>query len=192
MNNPKHLFLGGARSGKSALAEACVAAWLEANPQGQVVYVATAQIWDEEMRARVALHRQRRPAVWQLLEEPMQLAERLKQLDQQAKGQPLCVMVDCLTLWLTNQLCQTDVADDGAEVLAAAAAAGAAIEQLLGSVQAFTGALVLVSNEVGSGIVPMGRLSRQFQDLSGSMNQQLAQVCEQVTLAVAGLPVKVK
>lgn len=189
----KHLFLGGARSGKSALAETDVYAWLQAHPHGRVIYVATAQVWDDEMRDRIELHRQRRPETWHLVEEPMQLATLLDRYnEQQSDHQPLCIMVDCLTLWLTNQLCQVDVADDSAAVAQAAAGARRAMEQLLESVQRFSGALVMVSNEVGSGIVPMGKLSRQFQDLSGAMNQQLAQVCDKVTLAVAGLPVSVK
>lgn len=189
----KHLFLGGARSGKSALAETDVYAWLLAHPHGRVIYVATAQIWDDEMRDRVALHRQRRPDTWQLVEEPMQLARLLDQYEQQQTDeQPLCIMVDCLTLWLTNQLCQIDVGDDSVAVKQAAENAQRALDELLESVKNFSGALVMVSNEVGSGIVPMGKLSRQFQDLSGTMNQALAQVCDKVTLAVAGLPVKVK
>ncbi len=189
----KHLFLGGARSGKSALAETDVYAWLQAHPHGRVIYVATAQVWDEEMRDRVALHRQRRPDTWQLIEEPMQLAQLLDAHGQmQADERPLCIMVDCLTLWLTNQLCQIDLDDDSVAVKHAAEGAQRAIDELLHSVQEFPGALVMVSNEVGSGIVPMGKLSRQFQDLSGTMNQALAQLCDRVTLAVAGLPVKVK
>lgn len=193
MMNDKHLFLGGARSGKSALAETDVYAWLRAYPYGQVVYVATAQVWDDEMRDRVEQHRMRRPDTWHLVEEPMQLAALLDHYDQQHKdSEPVCIMVDCLTLWLTNHLCQIDVADDNDAVAHAAKGAQQAIDQLLQAVKRFSGALVLVSNEVGSGIVPMGKLSRQFQDLSGTMNQQLAVVCDKVTLAVAGLPVKVK
>lgn len=189
----KHLFLGGARSGKSALAETDVYAWLQAHPSGRVIYVATAQVWDEEMRDRVELHRQRRPETWQLIEEPMQLAALLDRYgQQQSNDQPICIMVDCLTLWLTNQLCQVDVDDDTAAVAHAAEKASRAIAKLLEAVKRFSGALVMVSNEVGSGIVPLGKLSRQFQDLSGTMNQRLAQECDKVTLAVAGLPVKVK
>ena len=188
-----HLFLGGARSGKSTMAEKYATDWLQDNPQGRVLYIATAQVLDEEMQHRVALHQQGRPATWELIEEPLALAQLLRQYQQQASpAAPLCVLVDCLTLWLSNQLCQVDVDDDSALVAHATTNTAAALEQLVASVAEFTGTLLLVSNEVGSGIVPLGKLSRQFQDLAGMMNQRLAQVCDKVTLVVAGLPVTVK
>ncbi|MDP6969459.1 MAG: bifunctional adenosylcobinamide kinase/adenosylcobinamide-phosphate guanylyltransferase [Gammaproteobacteria bacterium] len=182
----RHLYLGGARSGKSKLAEAAAHLWLQQHPTGRVVYIATAQIWDQEMQARIDLHQQRRPASWQLLEQPLQLADTLAQLQTQS-DQPTCVLVDCLTLWLSNQLCQT-----GTEETNSASLAEQAIAELVARVSGYNGPLLLVSNEVGSGIVPMGELSRQFQDLSGLMNQRLAEVCDKVTLAVAGLPMVVK
>lgn len=189
----KHLFLGGARSGKSTMAEKYAADWLQDNPQGRVVYVATAQVLDDEMQHRVTLHRQGRPDTWELVEEPLALAQVLQQIDQQASPTaPVCVLVDCLTLWLSNQLCQVDVGDESALVAHAATNTTAAIDELVARVTDFTGTLLIVSNEVGSGIVPLGKLSRQFQDLAGIMNQRLARVCDKVTLVVAGLPVTVK
>ena len=181
----RHLYLGGARSGKSVLAENAAQAWLQDNPNGLVVYVATAQVWDKEMQVRVNKHQQRRPENWQLVEEPLQLAAVLKAKSHAAT--PTCVLVDCLTLWLTNQLCQ-QVGDD----MEAQTLAEQAVHELARVVKNYSGQLLLVSNEVGSGIVPMGELSRQFQDLSGLMNQTIAGVCDKATLAVAGMPLVLK
>ncbi|MEJ6631957.1 MAG: bifunctional adenosylcobinamide kinase/adenosylcobinamide-phosphate guanylyltransferase [Gammaproteobacteria bacterium] len=171
----RQLFLGGARSGKSSLAEQAATATGLA-----VIYVATAEVHHSEgagsMAQRVAIHKRRRPNHWRLVEQPLTLSETLFELDQE----PCCVLVDCLTLWLSNHLC-TEAAD-----------LDALLEQLIGQVERTQHHLILVSNEVGSGIVPMGELSRQFQDYSGLMNQQLAKVCDAVTLVVAGLPLHLK
>ncbi|MDC9720701.1 MAG: bifunctional adenosylcobinamide kinase/adenosylcobinamide-phosphate guanylyltransferase [Gammaproteobacteria bacterium] len=171
----RQLFLGGARSGKSTLAEqAAIKSGL------QVVYVATAEIKAHgeqgSMASRVAIHQQRRPKHWRLVEEPLALSRTLADLDQD----PCCVLVDCLTLWLSNHLFTNTV---DIEVV---------MDELIEQVVNTRHQLILVSNEVGSGIVPMGELSRQFQDYSGLMNQRLAQVCDEVTLAVAGLPLNLK
>ena len=171
----RQLFLGGARSGKSSLAEQAAM-----NSGLEVVYVATAQVSKlnepGSMAARVAIHKERRPSHWGLVEEPLALSQILLDLDQA----PRCVLVDCLTLWLSNHLCAEDNDVDSA------------LEALVSQVTQTRHHLILVSNEVGSGIVPMGELSRQFQDYSGLMNQRLAQVCDEVTLAVAGLPLSLK
>jgi adenosylcobinamide kinase/adenosylcobinamide-phosphate guanylyltransferase len=171
----RQLFLGGARSGKSGLAEQ--AAMDSGLP---VIYLATAQVSHSgeygSMAQRVAIHKQRRPDDWRLIEEPLALSETMAKLDQQ----PCCVLVDCLTLWLSNHLCG-EVGD-----------IDVSLEQLIEQVSQTRHHLILVSNEVGSGIVPMGELSRQFQDYSGLMNQRLAKVCDEVTLAVAGLPLTLK
>ena len=189
----KHLFLGGARSGKSTRAEQAASEWLHNNPGGKVVYIATAQVLDEEMQQRVAHHRQSRPEHWELVEEPLALAELLDQYKQgYTLDAPVCVLVDCLTLWLSNQLCQVDVADDSMLANHVADDTKQAIDQLVASVEKFPATLLLVSNEVGSGIVPLGKLSRVFQDLSGMMNQHLAKVSDKVTLVVAGLPMVLK
>ncbi len=171
----RQLFLGGARSGKSSLAEQ--AAMGSGLP---VIYLATAQVSNSDeygsMAQRVAIHKQRRPEHWRLIEEPLALSETIAKLDQR----PCCVLVDCLTLWLSNHLCSETGDIDGS------------LDQLIEQVSHTRHHLILVSNEVGSGIVPMGELSRQFQDYSGLMNQRLAKVCDEVTLAVAGLPLNLK
>ncbi len=164
----RELILGGARSGKSALAERL------AEASGlQVVYVATAAAEDGEMEQRIACHRQRRPAVWQTLEAPLRLAEVLAA--ESAPGR--CLLVDCLTLWLSNLL----LLEEGARLETER-------DELLRVVPQLPGRLILVSNEVGMGIVPMGELSRRFQDESGWLHQSLAVCCDRVVMMVAGLP----
>ena len=166
------LILGGARSGKSALAErlAC--------ESGQaVVYIATAQAHDEEMAARIAHHRDRRPAHWQSVEEPLALAYTLR-----AYARPdRCVLVDCLTLWLSNLLGNADDKRLGHEW-----------DALLNVLPALPGELLFVSNEVGLGVVPMGELTRRFVDEAGRLHQAMAARCERVLFVAAGLPLPLK
>ncbi|MHA6205323.1 bifunctional adenosylcobinamide kinase/adenosylcobinamide-phosphate guanylyltransferase [Dyella soli] len=166
------LILGGARSGKSALAEQMVTA----TGHG-VVYIATAQAHDEEMAARIAHHRSRRPGHWQIVEEPLALADALR-----AHARPgSCVLVDCLTLWLSNLLGAADPS-----CLARERAA------LLDVLPLLAGQVVLVSNEVGLGVVPLGELSRRFVDEAGRLHQALAARCERVLFVAAGLPLVMK
>ena len=167
-----HLVLGGARSGKSSHAENLVARFA-----GPYIYVATAQVLDEEMRERVDKHRERRGSGWQTVETPLDLPGTLKEL--RSTGRP--VLVDCLTLWLSNLLLQED-SDRHEE----------RVEALCRRIQEADHPLVLVSNEVGSGIVPENALARRFRDLAGFANQRVAEACRRVTLVVAGLPVKLK
>jgi adenosylcobinamide kinase/adenosylcobinamide-phosphate guanylyltransferase len=167
-----HLILGGARSGKSRLAEKLIGE----NP-GSYVYVATAQILDEEMRRRVELHRERRGPHWTTIECPIQLVTLLDRLESEHRP----VLVDCLTLWISNLLLSEGIASPESH-----------IEALSSIVRRTSYPLVLVSNEVGSGIVPDNALARRFRDLSGFANQSLAEVCPRVTLVVAGLPVNLK
>jgi adenosylcobinamide kinase / adenosylcobinamide-phosphate guanylyltransferase len=168
-----HLILGGARSGKSRYAEE-QAKKIALTNQQSLVYVATAAIRsDGEMKYRVVLHQQRRDSSWCLIEEPLHLAAILDEATAQQ-----CVLVDCLTLWLTNGLMD----DCWDEVKTA----------LLVSLKKTSATVFFVSNEVGSGIVPMGELSRQFVDEAGCLHQQLAELCEKVTLVVAGLPLSLK
>lgn len=165
------LVLGGARSGKSRYAEALCRA-----ESGERVYIATAEAWDEEMRARVALHKAERAGDgWRTIEETMDLAGVLAR--EGAPGRVL--LVDCLTLWLTNHLLA------GSDV-------EAEISRLADAVSARPGRLVLVANEVGFGIVPENGLARQFRDHAGRLNQRIAAAADAVTLVVAGLPVSVK
>lgn len=166
------LILGGARSGKSALAERLAAA-----TEHPVAYIATAQAHDEEMAARIAHHRARRPAHWQSVEEPLALADALR-----AHARPgSCVLVDCLTLWLSNLLGADDPARFARER-----------EALLEALPTLPGQVLLVSNEVGLGVVPMGELSRRFVDEAGRLHQALATRCERVLFVAAGLPLVLK
>jgi adenosylcobinamide kinase/adenosylcobinamide-phosphate guanylyltransferase len=163
---PLTLVLGGARSGKSRHAEALVTAL-----PGPWRYVATAQAFDAEMRARIAEHRAARPAGWTTIEAPLDLAGAL------ATDRP--VLVDCLTLWLTNLLLgERDIA-----------AATVALDAALDAREAAT---VLVSNEVGLGIVPDNALARAFRDAAGRLHQHLAARADSVVFLVAGLPMRVK
>jgi adenosylcobinamide kinase/adenosylcobinamide-phosphate guanylyltransferase len=162
------LVLGGARSGKSGYAESLVMAtpppW---------VYVATAQAMDDEMADRIAHHRRRRGAGWHTIEAPHALADAI---DAAPAG---AILVDCLTLWLTNRmLAEADIDAETGHVEAALARRG--------------GLAVLVSNEVGFGIVPENALARRFRDLQGRLNQRLATRADRVVLVVAGLPLIVK
>lgn len=170
----KQLILGGARSGKSALAER-----LAKESEGKVVYIATSALIDDdpEMLERIARHRDRRPKAWALIEETFYLADAI-QINQSPDN---CIIVDCLTLWLSNLLLQ----DEGKYFEQQKAA-------LISLLHEFQGNLILVGNEVGMGIVPMGELSRLFQDESGRLHQQLAAVCDRVILTVAGLPLVMK
>ena len=164
----KELILGGARSGKSALAERL------AQQSGQaVLYLATATAGDAEMSERILHHRQRRPSHWQLLEEPIELAASL----QQHASPDTTILVDCLTLWLTNLLLQ-----ESNELFEQQRQA------LLDCLPGLPGRIILVSNEVGLGVVPMGELSRRYVDEAGRLHQALASICDRVTLVVAGLP----
>ncbi|MBN0977976.1 bifunctional adenosylcobinamide kinase/adenosylcobinamide-phosphate guanylyltransferase [Pseudomonas hygromyciniae] len=166
------LILGGARSGKSRLAEK-----LASDSAMSVTYIATSQPQDGEMNARVALHRQRRPSHWGLIEEPLELARVLR--EHAAPGQ--CLLVDCLTLWLTNLLMLDDPQRLGVER-----------EQLLDCLASLPGEIIFVSNETGLGVVPLGELTRRYVDEAGWLHQALAERCQRVVLTVAGLPLTLK
>ena len=166
----KELILGGARSGKSALAER-----LAAESGLDVVYIATATAGDAEMAGRIAHHRERRPAAWELVEEPSHLAAALRN----AAAPGRCLLVDCLTLWLNNV-----IADEALFQQERAA--------LLETLPALPGRVILVSNEVGMGIVPLGELTRRYCDEAGRLHQELAQLCDRVTFVAAGLPLVLK
>ncbi len=171
MTQPRStLILGGARSGKSTHGES-----LAEGHKGPRVYIATAQAYDGEMTSRIAAHVARRGPAWRTVEEPLELAAAIVAAD---KGDNF-ILVDCITLWLTNMLLgEHDIA--------------AHTERLLEVVGGCKGPLVLVSNEVGLGIVPENALARRFRDEAGVLNQKLAQVCERVVLVTAGLPLQLK
>lgn len=164
------LVTGGARSGKSAFSERLA---LSLGPRP--VYIATAEAGDGEMAARIEAHRARRGPEWRLVEAPLALAEALAASDDGTTPR----LVDCLTLWLTNLI----LADRPWEPAAEALAAGLAAQ---------SGPVVLVTNEVGAGIVPENALARRFRDAAGHVNQMVAAVCDDVYLTVAGQPLRVK
>ncbi|RWP97182.1 bifunctional adenosylcobinamide kinase/adenosylcobinamide-phosphate guanylyltransferase [Mesorhizobium sp.] len=163
------LVIGGARSGKSAHAErlvtACPAPW---------AYIATAQAYDDEMRERIALHRSRRGEGWTTIDAPLDLVGAIEALPD---GRP--VLIDCLTLWLTNHM----LAEHDIE---------AECRGLADVLSRPRGPWLVVSNEVGQGIVPDNALARRFRDAAGRLNQQVAAVAGTVLLMVAGLPLRVK
>jgi adenosylcobinamide kinase/adenosylcobinamide-phosphate guanylyltransferase len=166
------LILGGARSGKSALAER-----LALDSGHGVVYIATAQPRDGEMADRIAHHRARRPADWACVEEPLALADALRRHARADR----CVLVDCLTLWLSNLLGEADAPCFERERSA-----------LLDTLPQLPGEVLLVSNEVGMGVVPMGELSRRFVDEAGRLHRTLAAACDRVIFVAAGLPLTLK
>ncbi len=170
----KQLILGGARSGKSSLAEQ-----LATSGGKTVIYIATADTRhnDQEMANRIQLHQRQRPDEWQTIEAPLLLAQVL----QQQAADDRCLLVDCLTLWLSNCLLHED-SDFWPQQR----------QKLLDSFAELPGDIILVGNEVGSGIVPMGEISRRFVDENGFLHQALAPHCERVILTAAGLPLVLK
>jgi adenosylcobinamide kinase/adenosylcobinamide-phosphate guanylyltransferase len=182
------LILGGQKSGKSRRAELLARTWLAQSPQHRAMLIATAQPWDAEMRERIARHQRERagrvPGL-QTVEEPLRLAETIA-----AHSRPEnLLVVDCLTLWLTNLLMP---AENSRSNPALAPDAQASIAMLLGAIRAAAGPLVLVGNEIGLGVIPMGREVRAFVDALGRLNQDVAQACTRVTLMAAGLPLTLK
>ncbi len=166
------LILGGARSGKSRLAEK-----LAADSGCAVTYIATSQPLDGEMNERVRHHRERRPPHWALIEEPIELARVLRE----NARVDTCLLVDCLTLWLTNLLMLENpqrLTDER--------------DALLECVGELPGEILFVSNETGMGVVPLGELTRRFVDEAGWLHQALAERCQRVVLTVAGLPLTLK
>lgn len=170
MTRHRLLCLGGARSGKTRYAQQRAEA-----AEGAPVFVATAQPFDDEMHARIARHRADRDGRWHCIEAPLDLAPAIDVLS----GQGKIVLVDCLTLWLSN-------------LLLAGRPIEAEATTLTQAVVRFDGTIILVANEVGWGIVPDNALARQFRDDAGRLNQAVAAACDEVTLIVAGLPLRLK
>jgi len=168
----KTLILGGVRSGKSRLAES-----FAMKTKLPVTYIATATANDKEMKRRIELHHSRRPDHWQLIEEPIKLADALEACAEENR----CVVVDCITLWLTNLLL-----DKKANELAHQQ------NILLKALPRLTGKIIFVGNETNMGVIPLGELSRNFCDLSGTFHQSMAAACDRVVLTVAGLPLFLK
>ncbi|EHU1358154.1 bifunctional adenosylcobinamide kinase/adenosylcobinamide-phosphate guanylyltransferase [Acinetobacter baumannii] len=166
------LILGGARSGKSRLAEQTAISM-----QLAVTYVATAQALDPEMQSRIVHHQNQRPAHWSLVEEPLFLAKTLQKIDRPNQ----IILVDCLTLWLTNLLLLEDQNIQQFEC-----------EQLLKILPTLESEVILVSNETGLGVVPLGEISRRFVDEAGRLHQALGQIADKVVFCVAGFPMILK
>lgn len=171
-----HLVLGGARSGKSAYAEQ-----LASESQLAVTYIATAQVYDNEFAKRIAHHKARRPKDWQLVETPFNLATTLET----HATENTCVIVDCLTLWLAQCICPEC---ESPETVSWEEERMTLLEVL----PKLKGKVILVSNEVGMGIVPLGEINRQFQDEQGRLNQSIAKLADEVSFIAAGLPLKLK
>lgn len=180
MSRKLTLILGGARSGKSAWAQK-----LAAEQHRAVLYVATATAGDEEMAARIAAHRAERPAHWRTLEAPAQVGEAIRA----AAGEAEVVLVDCLTLLANNVI---GPLPETAPAETAEAALAAEVEQLLATYRAGTAEWLVVSNEVGLGLVPPYPLGRIYRDALGRANQRLATEADEVLFMVAGLPLTLK
>jgi adenosylcobinamide kinase/adenosylcobinamide-phosphate guanylyltransferase len=172
---PVTLVLGGARSGKSTHAEKLVTGSLFGAAPRPAVYVATAQSGDVEMATRIMAHRARRGANWTTVEEPLKLAEALLAAGNQ--GRP--ILVDCLTLWLSNLMLAGEDVDE-------------ATDELVLAFEDFSSPVVMVSNEVGLGIVPETPLGRSFRDAQGRLNMRMADRADRVILMTAGLPLILK
>ena len=177
------LILGGARSGKSAYAE-----HLAIESGKEVVYIATATAGDDEMADRIQHHRSSRPAQWTTVEEPLALGEQLLRLS--APGR--VILIDCLTLWLNNALFEggAHYPDVGTIALPEKFLRERAL--LMGALQQCGGDVILVSNEVGMGIVPCGAVARCFADEAGRLNQSVAAICDRAVFIAAGLPLMLK
>ena len=188
---PRSLFLlGGQKSGKSRRAELLARQWLEADARHEAVLVATGQAWDAEMVERIARHqrdRAERVPGMQTLEEPRELARVLVQHSQPEK----LLVIDCLTLWLTNWLMPVE-STESKQNQPQAQDWNAQLALFLQALDGAKGPVIIVGNEIGLGVIPMGKDVRAFVDALGVLNQQVAAHCESVTLMCAGLPVAVK
>ncbi len=168
----RELILGGTRSGKSRYAEQ-----VALDRRDALLYLATATAEDSEMKKRIAHHQQRRSHEWELIEESIQLSSVLQQEARDGRT----ILVECLTLWLTNLLLQQDETVLDREV-----------NLLIKTLPELPGTTLLVGNETGMGVVPMDPLTRRYCDEAGKLHQRLAAICDRVTLVVAGLPQKLK
>ncbi len=173
MTKKIYFITGGARSGKSAFAEK-----LAAGIGGKRAFIATAQALDPEMAARIRHHQERRGAAWDTYEEPLAIAELLIKLN----GRYQIVLLDCLTLWLSNVMAHSD----GGDLVSSRS------DELVAALKNFGGSCIVVSNEVGLGIVPENPLARRFRDFAGILNQKIAQMADEAYFTASGIPVKIK
>lgn len=198
-----YFIIGGARSGKSGYGER-LATQLAEKYQSSVLNIATAQPSDNEMKARIKQHQLDRPSDWQLAEVPFELSEFLHRYENQnfkntttAKPAAKVILIDCLTLWLNNQLyranhLQADSSDLSPAELSQPLNLAELYQQLKQALLSLSCDVILIANEVGLGVVPMGEISRQFVDEAGRLNQLMAQIADQVVLMTAGLPLILK
>jgi adenosylcobinamide kinase/adenosylcobinamide-phosphate guanylyltransferase len=168
-----YFITGGARSGKSAFAEK-----LAGDLAGKRAYLATAQALDAEMVERIEHHRRRRGDAWDTFEEPLAVAELVRKLS----GRYQVLLLDCLTLWLSNVMARTGSDKD----------ISSQVDELTEALRGFGGSVLVVSNEVGLGIVPDNALARRFRDLAGFANQKVAQASDDAYFLAAGMPMKIK
>lgn len=173
----KQLVLGGVKSGKSKFAEQSAEALLRSEGYDAITLVATAQALDDEMHERIQRHKDDRPELWSVIEEPLRLSRVLSNHGHSNN----VLVVDCLTLWLTNLLMLDDQKALDAE-----------LDAFLLAVEAFKGHLILVSNETNMGVMPLGELSRRYCDTIGTLHKKLALITDKVDLIVAGLPLPLK
>lgn len=168
--------LGGARSGKSAHAEALAQTRpLEDDDGHRLVYIATAEIFDAEMESRIELHRQRRSSEWRLIEAPLDLPQAIRDSD----GEKTVILVDCLSVWTTNLLIHERDIDK-------------ARRKLIDTLRECKGRIILVASETGLGIVPDNALSRRFRDSNGLLNQAVAAAADEVFFIMAGIALRIK
>jgi len=165
------LILGGVRAGKSNFAEKV------AREAGRVVYIATAEALDEEMRERIENHKKRRPSGWKTIESPNNLTESIRQIDSDVD----VIIIDCLTVYISNLLAKLSEE----EILKN-------VSEVLNALNDFDGKTIFVSNEVGTGIVPDNKMARDYRDVLGKTNQMVAEAAKEVYLMVAGIQVKIK
>mgnify|MGYP003599057696 CR=1 FL=1 len=190
MSAHHELILGGQKSGKTVRAEQLAAQWLAADAAHRALYLATARPWDAEMQTRILRHQQERarrvPGMETLQMPAGSRSLPVAELLQQHAAPGTAIVLDCLTLWLTQQLMPLDGES------ANAVQAEQAIHQLLQAMRDYPGPLYIVSNEIGLGVIPLGRETRAFVDSLGSLNQRVAADCSHVTLMAAGLPLTLK
>jgi adenosylcobinamide kinase/adenosylcobinamide-phosphate guanylyltransferase len=171
----KSLILGGVKSGKSRFAEQRVKRWLaqSGNSNASVIYLATAENREEDegFTTRISRHKKQRPCAWETIEEPLEISRIIAG----ASGKHQCVLLECLTLWMSNILPNEDLITQR-------------IDHFCRVLEAYEGEIILVSNETGLGIMPANALARRFGDELGLLHQRLAMLCDEVVLTVAGLP----
>jgi adenosylcobinamide kinase/adenosylcobinamide-phosphate guanylyltransferase len=190
------LILGGQKSGKSARAEQLAQSWLAQSPDHRGVFIATAQAWDEEMQMRILRHqadRALRLPQMQTLEEPLALAQALTQYS----SPNTLIVIDCITLWLVNfmmpmETTATAVSTDVSQNASSNTHFELASADFFAALKHPQGPVILVSNEIGLGVIPMGKEVRKYVDALGCLNQELARICDRVSLMAAGLALTLK